>query len=104
MLLGEINTHIEVATDKDALNQLQYTLLQARAELLMSGPGGSITKITICGLVSVVVVILSWTFLFQPENMKMANEYALAVTPIIGMLMGIYGAGSSFKRSKWSKD
>ena len=94
----------EAVTDKDKLNELQYSIEELRTQLLLSGSGQSITKITICGLVSLVVGVLSWTFLLHPENMQNAINYAQAVTPIIGILIGVYGAGTSFKRSKWSKD
>jgi hypothetical protein len=94
----------EAVTDKDKLNELQYTLQTVRAQLLLSGSGQSITKITICALVSLVVGVLSWTFMLHPENMQNAINYAQSVTPIIGILIGVYGAGTSFKRSKWSRD
>jgi hypothetical protein len=94
----------QAVVDKDKLNELKYTLEKARAELLLGGKGQSVTKITICALVSLVVGVLSWTFMLHPENMQNAINYAQAVTPIIGILIGVYGAGTSFKRSKWSRD
>ena len=103
-----IDKGVEIAdqavVDKDKLNELKYTLEKARAELLLGGKGQSVTKITICALVSLVVGVLSWTFMLHPENMQNAINYAQSVTPIIGILIGVYGAGTSFKRSKWSRN
>ena len=92
----------QAVTDKDKLNELNHTLETVRAQLLLSGKGQSVTKITICGLVAMVVGTLTWTFLFHPENMEMAINYSLAVTPIITVLTGAYGAGATLK-SKWGK-
>jgi hypothetical protein len=93
----------QVATDKDALNKLKYTLAQAQAQLMMSGPGQSITKITICVLVSLVVGSGTWVFITCGDMLSF-RDYALAVVPIISILTGSYVTGTSFKRSKWSKD
>lgn len=104
--LGAINKGLdigkEVATDKDKLNDLMYTLETARAQLLLGGSGQSVTKITICGLVSLVVGTGTWMFL-TGGNMALFKDYALAVTPLIGLLIGAYGSGAAFKHSKWSK-
>jgi len=94
----------QAITDKDKLNELKYTLAKAHAELMLGGKGQSVTKITICGLVSVVVGTLTYTFLFDRGNMSDAIMYAQAVTPVIGILTGSYLTGTSFKRSKWSKE
>ena len=93
----------QVATDKDKLNELKYTLAKAQAQLMMSGPGQSITKITICFLVSLVVGSGTWVFV-TGGDMQAFRDYALAVVPIISILTGSYVTGTSFKRSKWSKD
>ena len=53
----------QAVTDKDKFNELKYTLAKAQAQLMMSGPGQSITKITICVLVSLVVGSGTWVFL-----------------------------------------
>jgi len=90
--------------DKTKVIEMKTALQTARAQLLLSGKGSSITKITICGLVSLVVGILSWTFLFQPENMDKAINYAMAVTPLIGMLMGSYATGATLKRKYNGKE
>ena len=93
----------EAVVDKDAYYKLEHGLNQMRTELLLSGSGASITKITICGLVTLVVGIGSYVFLKTPEAMESFKDYALAVTPMIGMLIGVYGSGRAFKNSKWSK-
>jgi hypothetical protein len=93
----------EVATDKDKLNELQHKLAMMQAQLMMGGPGQSVTKITICFLVSLVVGSGTWVFI-TGGDMRAFRDYALAVVPIISILTGSYVTGSSFKRSKWSKD
>jgi len=101
-ILDIVDTGAKIAekatTDKDKAIQLDNTLQRVKAKLMLSGRGESITKVTICGLVSLVVGILSWTFLFNPENMDKAINYAVAVTPLIGMLMGSYATGATLKR------
>ena len=91
----------QAVTDKDALNKLKYTLAQAQAQLMLSSPGSSITKYTICFLVSLVVGSGTWVFV-TGGDMEAFRSYALAVVPIIGILTGSYVTGTSFKRSKWS--
>jgi len=92
----------EVATDKDKLNELQYKLAMIQAQSMLSGPGQSITKITICFLVSVVVCIGAWVFITD-GNIADFKDFALAVVPVIGILTGSYLTGTSIKR-KWSKN
>jgi len=94
----------QAVPDKDKLNDLKYTLEQARAELLLSGKGSSITKITICGLAIVIIGVVSYTFLFQPQNMQNAKDYAYVAGTIMGLLTGGYLTGTSFKHSKWAKE
>jgi hypothetical protein len=103
-LIGQgLNIVDQVATDKDKLNELKYTLAKAQAQLMMSGPGSSITKYTICFLISLVVGSGTWVFV-TGGDMQTFRDYALAVVPIISILTGSYITGTSFKRSRWSKD
>lgn len=92
----------EAIVDKDKFIALEHDLQKIRAELLLSGLGSSITKYTICGLVSLVVGILSWVFLFKSANMLHAVAYAAGVTPLIGILIGVYGTkgGKTFQKNK----
>ena len=84
--------------DKDKLNELRANLEEIRATALLTGKGQSITKITICGLVTLVVGVLSWVFLMHPENMAEAIRYSTAATPIIGVLIGVYGTAKTVQR------
>jgi hypothetical protein len=94
------NTVAEAIEDKDLRNKLQAEIMKTRMQLLNVGPGSSITKITICGLVTVLVFIGCFKFLVQPEDMVHYNDFLLSVTPLIGILIGAYGAGSVFKRMR----
>ena len=111
----------QVATDKDALYKLKYTLAQAQAQLMLSGKGAPITKITICGLVSLVVGTGAYVFLrivefllasgITTENIELVkvlmgtySDFAIPAVALIGLITGGFVTGSSFKRSKWSKD
>ena len=98
-----MNLGAEAITDKDKFNELQYKLAMIQAQSMLTGPGQSITKMTICFLVSLVVGSGTWVFV-TGGNMQSFRDYALAVVPIISILTGSYVTGSSFKRSKWSKD
>jgi len=88
----------QAVTDKDKLNELKYKMEEIRATALLTGKGQSITKITICGLVTLVVGVLSWVFLMHPENMAEAIRYSTAATPIIGVLIGVYGTAKTVQR------
>jgi len=90
----------QAIVDKDKANALRAHLAEIRAQALLTGAGQSVTKITICGLVSLVVGVLSWTFIFHPENMAQAIQYSTAVTPSIGLLIGAYTTGTTLKR-RW---
>jgi len=111
----------EVATDKDKLNELQYKLAMIQAQSMLSGKGASITKITICGLVSLVVGTGAYMFLrivdflltsgITPENLELVkilmgtySDYAIPSVALIGLITGSYLTGTSFKRSNWSKN
>lgn len=92
----------QAVIDKDKQIELKATLQTLRANLLLSGQGGSITKATICGLISAVVLTGLAKFWFSPVDMVNFRDLVLSVTPVIGILIGAYGTGSMFKRSKWS--
>jgi len=111
----------EAVTDKDALNKLKYTLAQAQAQLMLGGSGFPITKYTICGLVSLVVGIGAYVFLraidfiitseMTQESLEMAKvlmsnyrDFSMPALAAIGLITGGFVTGTSFKRSKWSKD
>ncbi len=89
----------KVVVDKDKALELDASLQKIRMELLHSGKGASITKITICGLVTLVVGIISFKFVTASSTtegaisiaMTAARDYAISVTPLIAILIGIYG-------------
>ena len=111
----------EAVTDRDKLNDLQYKLATIQAQSMLSGKGASITKITICGLVSLAVGVGAYVFLrivdflltsgATPESLEMAKvlmgtykDWSIPAVALIGLITGSYVTGSSFKRSKWSKN
>jgi hypothetical protein len=87
----------QAITDKDALIAFKADLIKTRTQYLLSGRGASITKITICGLVAIVTLIGCFKFLVQPEDMLDYKDFVLALTPLIGILIGAYGSGSLLK-------
>lgn len=91
----------KVVVDKDKALELNTELQKIRAGLLLSGKGASITKITICGLVTLVTLVGSYVFLTTPTdsiNMVMFKDYALSITPVIGLLIGAYSGGKTIQR------
>ena len=90
----------KAVTDKDQLNKIQGDLATLRTTLMMSGSGASITKITICALVTGVVTIVSVLFLGNPEHLEYAKDYAIVVGSVMGLLTGGYVTGTSLKRKK----
>ena len=92
----------EAVIDKDKQIELKATLQTLRAKLLLSGKGGSITKITISVLVSLLVAVGVLKFWFDPTAMADYRDLILSVTPVLGILIGAYGTGAMFKHSKWS--
>jgi hypothetical protein len=83
--------------DKDLANQLKSDLMSKMTELMLTGKGASVTKITICGLVAVVVLSGTYTFLFNPGNFQNFKDYALFSASIIGMITGAYAAGTTIQ-------
>ena len=94
----------EAVIDKDKFFQLKSDLLVLRANLMMKGKGSSITKVTICAIVAWLVGVGSYGFLVNPELMLRFKDLVLSLTPLIGILIGSFGAGKMFKNSKFSKD
>lgn len=88
----------KVVVDKDKALELDASLQKIRMELLHSGKGASITKITICGLVTLVVGVISYKYMITPDAegaigvvMTAARDYAVSVTPLIAILIGFFG-------------
>ena len=106
-LLKTINKGIDVVdqlvVDEDKKNELKYGLMQAVASGMLTGKGASITKITICGLVSFVVisVIIKWLL---TGNVDGAMQLLPLVTPLIGMLIGAYGTGKTIQKISATKN
>jgi len=92
----------QAVVDKDAAFQAKFELEQMRTQLMLSTGNFSITKWTICALVSLVVGVGSYMFITDFKTMEAFKDYVLAVTPVIGILIGAYGTGKMFKNSKWS--
>lgn len=107
-VLGTIDKVIEntgeivkkTTIDRDKFFQLEHDLQKIRAELLLSGGGGSITKITICGLVSAIVITALVKFWIDPATMINFKDLAISITPLLGILIGAYGTGKAFKDRK----
>ena len=106
-LLKTINKGIDVVdqlvVDEDKKNELKYGLMQTIASGMLTGKGASITKITICGLVSFVVisVIIKWLL---TGNVDGAMQLLPLVTPLIGMLIGAYGTGKTIQKISATKN
>jgi len=88
----------KAVTDKDQLNKIQGELATLRTTLMMTGSGASITKLTICALVTWVVGVVSWIFLKNPANMVHAKDFALVVGTVMGLITGGFVSGTSLKR------
>ena len=85
----------KAVVDQDEALKLKTELIRTLSSYLLSGPGASITKITICILVSVVVFVGTYIFLVKPKYIEGFKDYALSVTPLIGILIGAYGTGAA---------
>ena len=92
----------QVVPDADARIKLRAELEMMRGSNLLTGAGAIMTKATICFLVSLVVSCLCYGFMIDPSLMKNALDFSLAATPLIAVLIGVYGGGKAFKNSKWS--
>ena len=88
----------KAVVDKDRANELKTNLAQKTAELMLTGKGSSITKITICGLVAIITLIGCGVFIFKPESMNNFKDFALSITPLIGILIGAYGTGATIQK------
>ena len=92
----------QAVVDKDKAFEAKFELEQMRTQLMLSTGNFSVTKWTICALVTLVVGVGSYMFLTDAKTMEQFKDYTLAVTPVIGILIGAYGTGKMFKNSKWS--
>ena len=92
----------QVVPDVDARIKIHAELDTVRAGLMLSGKGAWVTKSTICFLVSMVVGCLCYGFMLDPSLMKNALDFSRAATPLIAVLIGVYGGGKALKNSKWS--
>jgi len=103
-LIGLADKGIEIADkaiiDKDKKIELEKALETLKVQLLLSGKGAGVTKITICALVSTVVLTGTICFI-TGQDMTAFKDYAMSVTPVIATLIGIYGAGKAIT-TKWS--
>ena len=106
----------EAVIDQDKLNDLRYTLIQARTELMLKGKGASITKTTINGLVAFVVGVGGYLTLkvlhflldsgITEESLEMAKvlmgtyrDYDIPAVAAIVLIAGGFVTGSSLKRT-----
>jgi len=88
----------QVVEDKDKANELKTDLAKSTASLMLTGHGASVTKITICGLITIIVLIGCGVFIFKPDSMNDFKDFALAITPLIGILIGAYGTGTTIQK------
>jgi len=99
---GIVDKGIEIidqaVLDKDKANELKTDLVKSIGTLMLTGSGTSITKITICILVSVVTLVGTYIFLAKPASIEGFKDYALSVTPQIGILIGAYGTGATIQK------
>lgn len=91
----------EATIDRDKFLKLQMDLTSLRATMMMSGKGASVTKVTICAVVLWLVGLGSYGFLVNPMIMPKFQELVRCLTPVIGLLMGFFGAGKMWKNSKF---
>ena len=87
----------EAVQDKDELTKVQYSLMELRANLLLSGKESS-TKITINLLVSLIVGCLCYSYMFNPALIKNAQQFSTAAFPYISLLIGGFAGGTIAKR------
>jgi len=90
----------QAVLDKDKALELKIDLLKSFAENMLTGKGSSVTKITICGLTIVVVLIGAWVFLFNPDKMSAYKDFVLFAGPLIMGLGGYYLTGTSIQDKK----
>ena len=95
--LGKITNIVDQAVeDKDLANRLKYGFAETLVSSLFTGKGSSITKITLIVMYAIIIgaglVCLFWQLL-HPEvrALEAYKDYAIAVSPLVGSLTGIYG-------------
>jgi len=57
----------------------------------------------VAGLGGYIVVKIGMG-MFKLEAMVAYKDYVFAITPMVGILIGVVGAGRGFKHSKWAKE
>jgi hypothetical protein len=84
--------------NQDEAMQLKSDIISKMTEYMFTGSGSSITKYTICGLVTVIVLAGAFVFLVKPTLISLYKDYAITVLPIIGLLTGTYAAATTVQR------
>jgi len=87
----------QAVIDKDKQNELQHSLMELRANLLLSGKESS-TKLTINLLVSLIVGCLCYSYMFNPTLIKNAQQFSAAAFPYVSILVGGFAGGTIAKR------
>ena len=111
-LIKEISNRAEQALDiadqavidKDKLNELKFNLHQIIATSMLTGKGSSITKITICSLISFVVVTVMLKWLLGQGLGDDGLQVLTLITPLIGMLTGAYATGKTIQKVTATKN
>jgi len=94
----------QAVLDKDKAYELKVDLVKTFIGGMLTGKGSSVTKYTICGLVILVVGALTYAFMFNPDSIERAVQYALSVTPVIGILTGAYLTGTTVQTNQRRRD
>ena len=90
----------KLVVDKDKQIELKIDFAKSVAEKMLTDKGSSITKVTINGLIAIVTLVGVYVFLFRPGEIERYKDLALFVSPLIGMLVGGYAAGTTIQKIK----
>jgi hypothetical protein len=93
----------QAVTDKDKLLEMKFELMKSFGQAMLTGKGESITKVTICGLTIVVVLIGAWVFLFRPAIIASYKDFAIFSGSLIMGLGGYYLTGTTLQEKKPGK-
>lgn len=88
----------KTVVDQDKALELKAELINTISQYMLTGKGESITKITICGLVAIIILTGTYTFLFNPANIPQFKDYALFSGTLIGIITGAYVTGTTIQR------